>query len=179
MQRSPNSTWITIILVTHWASAYCTSSMHCLETIVVKLLPWTFSYVGCSCVSFASMEVVMIYASSIHGCKHTFKTASLWWATSTYSLSAFICCILVNLYVRETICAVPFTSSYFYCSSRAPVSRHCIFVSSCRVVRTSNNCSNSFVQFVTALLTSAIVVVIVLAHCSPDLRWGWRLRLEL
>ena len=140
--------------------------MHFSVTSIVKLLPWILSWVACSFTSFASMEVVMVYASSIHGYWCAFKTASLCQAASTCSLSAFTYCILASLYVRETICTVPFTSLYLFCSSRTSVSRCSMFESSCRVVRTSNDYSNNFVQSIIALLTTAIDVVIIVVHCS-------------
>lgn len=112
------------------------------------------------------MEAITIYASSIHDCRHAFKRSSLCQATSTYCFSAFTCCILVRLCVRESVYTIPFTSSYFCCSSHASISRRYMFESSYRVVRTLNNYSNNFVKPVTTLLTSAISIVITLAHCS-------------
>ena len=87
-------------------------------------------------------------------------------AASTCSLSAFVCRICVSLCVRATICAIPFISSYCCCSSHASISKRCMFGSSCRVVRTSNDYSNTFVQSVIALLTSVIAVVITMARYS-------------
>lgn len=40
---------------------------------------------------------------------------------------------------------VPFISSCYCCTSRSSVSKHCMLGSSCRVVRTSNDSSNSLV----------------------------------
>lgn len=112
------------------------------------------------------MEAVIIYASSIHGCRRTFRTASLCQATFTFSLSAFASYICVSLCVRVTICIVPLTSSYLLCSSQTFVSKHSTFGSSCRVVRTSNDYSNSHVQFATALLSATIDVVTTVACYS-------------
>lgn len=140
--------------------------MHCLVTTIAELLPWILSWVACSCTSFASMEAEIVYALSIHGCRHTFKTSSLCRVASTYSLSALAYCILASLCVTETVYVAPFISSYLCFISRASVSRCSMFGSSCRVVRTSNDCSNSFMQSVTTLSTATIVVMIVVVRCS-------------
>jgi len=140
--------------------------MHCSETVVAKLLPSTCSCVPYICASLASIKAVMTNTSSIHGCTRTFKIASLCHAVSTYSLSTFAYCIRTSLCVRATVCTVPFVSSYCCCSSRAFVSKHCMFGSSCRVVSTSNDSSNSLVQSFTALLISVIPIVMALARYS-------------
>lgn len=104
-------------------------------------------------------------STSIHGCMCAFKMASLCQETSTLTLSTFTYCIRASLCVRKNLCVVPLTSSYFFCSSHASVSRCYMFGSSCKVVRTSNDSSNSLVQSFTTLLTSTIATIIMLAHC--------------
>ena len=68
--------------------------------------------------------------------------------------------------MRTTICAVPWTLSYYCWSSHASISKRWMLGSSCRVVRTSSTCSNMLVQSHTAPLISSNPTTIVLAHCS-------------
>jgi len=127
-QKPPISDWISTTSIAHWAVAYWTSSTHCSMIAILELLPWILSWLACSCTRFALMEVVIVYASLIHGCRHAFKTTSLCQAASTCSLSAFAYCIHTSPCVRETVCKVPFTSTYFCCNSCASISHMPLFL---------------------------------------------------
>jgi len=131
--------------------------------MVPKLLPYIYSFVPCICGILASIEVVMMKASSIHGWMHAIKTTSLCRAASTHSLSTFDYVIHVSLYV--IVCTVPYISSYFCYISRTFVSKCYMFGSSYKVVRTSNDSSNNLVQSFTALLISTIPIVMALVRC--------------
>jgi len=82
-QRTPSSVWMTATSTLHWAVA-CWTSCTLYSMTTTELPPWTFCWVSCSVVSFPSMEVVIIYASSIHGCRRAFKTAFLCRVTSLF-----------------------------------------------------------------------------------------------
>jgi len=71
--RPPSSIWIPASSAVHWAAAFWSSSTRCSVTAVIELLPWILSSISCSCASFASMEAIIVYASSIHGYRHAFK----------------------------------------------------------------------------------------------------------
>lgn len=134
--------------------------------MVSELLPCICSCIPFICASFPSIDVVIMKASSIHGWTRAFNTSSLCRIASTCSLSALTYCIRASLCVRATIYAIPFMSSYCCYNSCASISKNCMFGSSYRAVRISNDSSNILVRSLTALLISSMPIMMVLVHCS-------------
>lgn len=104
----------------HYTIDYFISSTN-YSIVGPTLSAWSFCYVSCRLASLSSMESVITYASSNQGFKRAFNIASFCWAASIYSFNALVSCSFMSLSVRETICAIHFTSSYHYYSSHASV----------------------------------------------------------
>jgi len=140
-RRPPNSAQTVASSAVHWAVASWISCTRCFETALLEPLPCIYSYVSCICASLPSIVTVIMNTSLVQAWTWALKSASLCRTAYIASLSALACYILTGLWVRAIVCVVPLILSYCCCSSRASVSKHCMFAYSCRFVRTSNDSS--------------------------------------